>query len=314
MLLAAFLTGVSAGPANAVLEDRPRPLRVVTYNLLHDGAGSGFLDGHTHLEDRLAMVISELKSLDPDIVAVQEASESRKHGNVPERIAKELGLHVVFTPATEHIFNLWPLDTIIVSLMGFKEGSAILSRFPITASEVYELPNCKNWLEPRILLRAQITTPRGPLQVFSTHVARGDECLVERVGDIVRRTDGSDPSLLMGDFNMADTSPVIATLKNDAGFLDAYSMANPDAEGPTVWQRIEEPEPTVSRRVDFIWMLNGRDTKVSVRSSRNVLDRPGELPDGTTLWPSDHYGVYAELDLHQSTQNSVGSQPSGTSQ
>ena len=101
----------------------------------------------------------------------------------------------------------------------------------------------------------------------------------------------------MGDFNMADTSPVIATLRNDAGFLDAYSIANPDAEGPTVWQRIEEPEPTVSRRVDFIWMLNGRDTKVSVRSSRNILDRPGELPDGTTLWPSDHYGVLAELDL-----------------
>jgi hypothetical protein len=29
-----------------------------------------------------------------------------------------------------------------------------------------------------------------------------------------------------------------------------------------------------------------------------VLDHPGQLPDGRTLWPSDHYGVLAEVDIH----------------
>ena len=128
--------------------DRPRlrPLRVVTYNLLHDGAGSGFLDGRTHLEERLDMAIRELKALDPDVVALQEASDSRRHGSVPQRVAAALGFHVVFESATEHVFGLAPLDWLLVTVMGFKEGSAILSRFPITKSGVYGLPRCRKWL------------------------------------------------------------------------------------------------------------------------------------------------------------------------
>jgi endonuclease/exonuclease/phosphatase family metal-dependent hydrolase len=95
-------------------------LRVVTYNLLHDGADSGFLNGKTHLKERLEMATRELKTLDPDIIAVQEASDSRRHGNVPERLARELGFHIVFAPATDHVFGIWPIDTVVVSIMGFK--------------------------------------------------------------------------------------------------------------------------------------------------------------------------------------------------
>jgi hypothetical protein len=28
-----------------------------------------------------------------------------------------------------------------------------------------------------------------------------------------------------------------------------------------------------------------------------VLNTPAREPDGTTLWPSDHYGVLVDLDL-----------------
>jgi endonuclease/exonuclease/phosphatase family metal-dependent hydrolase len=295
--IAGLLICLSAGQASAGSEDGVRPLRVVTYNLLHDGAGSGFLDGHTHLEDRLEMAIRELQTLDPDIVAVQEASDSRRHGNVPERLARALGFHVVFAPATEHLFGLWPLDRAVVSLLGFKEGSAILSRFPIVASQVYELPRCRSWIDRRILLRAELSTAWGPLQMFSTHTARGEECQMERVGEIVRDQPGASPSLLMGDFNTSETAKGLTTLRNEAGFVDAFRIANPEAQGPTVWQRIEAPDSTVSRRVDFILLRNGPESTVTVRSSRIVLDRPGQLPDGSPLWPSDHYGVLAELDI-----------------
>ena len=303
-LLAALLvlTGhpIAHPAAQAIAESQSglRSLRVVTYNLLHDGAGSGFLDGDTHLEERLQMTIRELKALDPDIIAVQEASDSRRHGNVPERLAKALGLHVVFEPATDHVFGLWPLDNIVVGMMGFKEGSAILSRFPNAGSHVYDLPRCEKWLEPRIMLQAELSTTWGPLQVFSTHTGRGEECQMERVGKIVRDRRSAGPSLLMGDFNTPETAQVLTTLRNEAGFMDAYRIANPEATGPTVWQRIHSPEPTVSHRVDFILLLNGRQWAASVRSSRLVLNRPEHLADGTTLWPSDHYGVLAEMDIH----------------
>lgn len=288
---------VSAAVA-AAEEPRPlRPLRVVTYNLLHDGAVSGFFDGRTHLDERLEMTIRELKALDPDIVAVQEASDSRRHGSVPERLAKALGFHVVFEPATQHVFGLFPLDWLVVNVMGFKEGSAILSRFPVTVSGVYDLPRCKTWLEPRIMLQATVSTAWGPLQVFSTHTRRGDECQMERVAEIVRERAAAGLSLLMGDFNTPETSKVLATLQSEAGFIDVFRTANPETNGATVWQRIQSPESTVSRRVDFILLLNGHGSTVAVRSSRIILDRPGQLPDGTALWPSDHYGVLAELDI-----------------
>ena len=283
--------------AHAANEDAVRPLRVVTYNLLHDGAASGFFDGRTHLEERLQMAIRELKALEPDIVALQEASDSRTHGNVPERVAGALGFHFVFEPATQHVFRLSALDWLIVRMMGFKEGSAILSRFPISASVVHELPRCRRWLEPRIMLEAAIEATSGPLRVYSAHTGRGDQCQVERVGAIVRDRNGKGPSLLMGDFNTAETSAVLTTLRTGKGFIDAFRIANPEMKGPTVWQRIGSSQPTVSRRVDFIMLLNGRESTASVRSSRVVLDRPGQLPDGTILWPSDHYGVFAEIEI-----------------
>ena len=147
------------------------------------------------------------------------------------------------------------------------------------------------------MLQATVETRWGSLQVFSTHTGRGDECQVERAGEIVQDYVSSGPSLLMGDFNTPETSRVLATLRNEAGFVDVFRVVNPEANGPTVWQRIESSEPTVSRRVDFILLLNGRELTASVRSSRLVLDRPGQLPDGTVLWPSDHYGVFAEFDI-----------------
>ena len=274
-----------------------RPLRVITFNLLHDGAASGFFDGRTRLEERLDMAIRELKGLDPDIVAVQEASDSRRHGNVPERLAKALDFYVVFEPATQHVFGLRPLDWLIIGIMGFKEGSAILSRFPIGTSHVHELPRCRKWLEPRIMLEAAIETTWGPLHVFSAHTGRGDECQMERVGEIVRGHVGSGPSLLMGDFNTQETSNALTALRSEAGFVDVFRVANPETNGPTVWQRIESSEPTVSRRVDFILLLNGRESTTSVRTSRIVFNRPGHLTDGTVLWPSDHYGVFAEIEI-----------------
>ena len=51
------------------------------------------------------------------------------------------------------------------------------------------------------------------------------------------------------------------------------------------------------RRVDYVFVLPGTTMDAEVRSSRVVLNTPGLLADGATLWPSDHYGVLADLEL-----------------
>ena len=286
-----------AARAGAGRED-PTELRVLTYNLLHDGPLSGFFENGTHLEERLDMTIQELKRLQPDIIALQEASDSRKHGNVPQRIAEALGSRIVFAPATERIFGLRSLDRLIISALGFKEGPAILSRYPIIASEVYDLPRCRHRLDPRILLRAEIDTPHGSVQVFSAHTSKNDECQLQRVGELFREHRGHGRAILMGDLNTGEQSPVLTGWQKEPGFIDVFRVANPGVSGGTVWQNIHVEQSTADRRVDFIFLLDGRNGKLPVvRSSHLAFDQPGRLPNGDALWPSDHRGVLADIEL-----------------
>jgi endonuclease/exonuclease/phosphatase family metal-dependent hydrolase len=271
-------------------------VRVVTYNMLHGGPSSGLTGNGMHLERRLELAVAALAALRPDIVALQEASVGRGRGNVAARVAAGLGLRYVHAPATSRVFGIRPLDRLLVWLMNFDEGPAILSRFPIVAAEVHDLPRCIRHFDPRVLLRAELDTPWGRLQVYSTHTSRAD-CQVERVADVVLERAAALPSIVMGDLNSGETSRAIVALGRDRGWIDAFRMVNPDAPGLTVWQRIELAIPTVFRRVDYVFLAPGRHVRGEVRASRVVLDVPGRLHDGTPLWPSDHYGVMADLDL-----------------
>jgi endonuclease/exonuclease/phosphatase family metal-dependent hydrolase len=135
-LLTILLLALGTAPAIAGPEEPDRPLRVVTYNLLHGGPLSGLKEDTTHLETRLEMAIRNLEALDPDLIALQEVSKTRRHGHVAERLAHRLGYKVVYAAATDRVFGVPPLDTLIIKLLGFQEGVAILSRFPIVASAI----------------------------------------------------------------------------------------------------------------------------------------------------------------------------------
>ncbi len=272
------------------------PLKFVTFNLFHGGAFSGLSGDAKDLDGRLEMAAGELRRLGVDVVGVQEASTGRGRGNVAARLAAQLGFHHVYAPASSRFFGNNGVDRIIAFLLNFTEGPAVVSRFPITRWEVHDLPRCGRFFDSRVLLAASLQTPWGPLRVFSTHT-RGDPCQTRRVAELVRNGRGSMPSVLLADLNAAEGSAAIAALTEDAGFVDAYRTANPTLPGPTVWQRIEEPAPTVWRRVDYVFLAPGTEFPGTVLSGRVVLDTPRNLPDGKILWPSDHYGVLAELEV-----------------
>ena len=296
-LASILLLCTPAAHAEEGRQDAPA-LRVLTYNLLHDGAWSGFFESGTHLAERLDMTIQELQRLQPDVIALQEASDSRKHGNVPQRIAAALGYQMVFAPATEHIFGIGFVDRLITSAIGFKEGPSILSRYPIANSEVYDLPRCQRRMDPRILLRAEITAPDGPIQVFSAHTSKGDDCQLQRVGELVREHQGTGRAILMGDLNTGEQSPVLTGWLKEPGFIDVFRVANPGVSGGTVWQNIYVEWPTADRRVDFIFLFDeGTGNSPVVHSSRLAFDQPGRLPNGDALWPSDHRGVVADIEF-----------------
>ena len=270
-------------------------LRVVTFNLFHGGPLSGLWGDDRELERRLEMVIAELRALDPDVIALQEASVGLGRGNVAARVAEALGYDHVYAPATTRVFREPVLGRLVSVLMNFAEGPAILSRFPIGRTHRHDLPRCAKVLDPRVLVHAELTTPWGPFHVLSTHTSR-DACQIRRVGELARGLGGASPVVLGGDLNHAeDTAPIQALIGE--GLVDAFRMANPDDAGLTVWQRITSPEPTVFRRVDYILLVPGAESPGRVLASRVVLNTPDRRGDGAALWPSDHYGVLAEIDV-----------------
>jgi endonuclease/exonuclease/phosphatase family metal-dependent hydrolase len=277
-------------------------LTVVTFNLLHGGATSGLTGDDQDLEQRLAMTAEELQRLSPDIVALQESSVSRRRGNVAARLATQLGYAYAHAPATRRVFGIGLLDRLAVWIMNFEEGPAILSRFPIVSRTTYDLPRCAKFFDPRVALRADVQTPAGTLAIISTHTSR-DACQTRRVAELARQARGALPALVMGDFNHGETSAPIQALVRDDGFVDVFRTANPEDTGATVWQRVDAPAPTASRRVDFMFLVPGTEYTAEVRHSRVVINTPRHLADGRTLWPSDHYGVLGEMVIVPRSQS-----------
>jgi endonuclease/exonuclease/phosphatase family metal-dependent hydrolase len=296
LIVGLVLCAVLAAGSPALASPSPgRVLRVVTFNIFHGGAASGLTGNTGRLDTRLDLAIRELRALDPDVIALQEASTGPGRGDVVARLAAGLGRHHVHAPATSRVFTLGPLNRFVVWLIGFAEGPAVLSRFPIASWEVHDLPRCERAFDPRVLLRVAVTTPWGELDVYSTHTNR-DVCQHRRVAELVAARRSRLPAVVMGDFNAVEDGAAMAALA-EAGLVDTFRAANPTEAGSTVWQQIEAPEPTVVRRVDYVLVLPGTAMDVRVRASRVVLNTPGHLANGSALWPSDHHGVLADLEL-----------------
>lgn len=296
VLVSALVAAAVATPA-AAEDPPPSPaVRFVTLNVLHGGPLSGWTGRDSRLEARLDLVSEALRALAPDVVALQEASWSRDRGEIASRLAGRLGLNHVYAPASMRLFDTGWLNRGAAAFMDFSEGPAILSRFPIIRSEIHKLPRCRWWLDPRVLLFAELATPGGLLPVFSTHTS-GHICHTEAVAALVRERQGDLPGVLMGDLNAVESSAAIRGLVSEVGLVDAFRTVHPDAPGFTVWQPVTVPERRAFRRVDYVFVAPGRLLSGAVLESRIVVDIPGRLPDGTALWPSDHYGVMADLTV-----------------
>lgn len=294
MRRAAFLAvlGVLTLVAPAGSEPVPR-LRVVTFNVFHGGAGSGLWGDGRRLEARLALALRELRALDPDIVALQEASTGWGRGNVAARVAAGLGFNYVFAAATPRVVPV--LGRVATWVMNFSEGSAVVSRFPIVTHKALDLPRCVKFLDPRIMLHAEVDAPWGRIAIVSAHTARAD-CQLERIADVVRGWPADRPAVIMGDLNTGETAPGLGVLGR-VGLVDAFRLANPEGDGATTWQNVVGRERTARRRVDYVFLRSANGRQWRVVSSRVVLDEPERGADGATLWPSDHYGVFADLEL-----------------
>jgi endonuclease/exonuclease/phosphatase family metal-dependent hydrolase len=281
-------------------------MRLLTINLLHGGFLPWVREDRARTAARLALLADALARLRPDVIAVQEALVASSPGAVASWLGQRLGYQLRFAkanpliippPVSQHLPA--PLrariDRAIAAALDFEEGIAILTTVPIVAHRAHALPRPNLPLENRVALRVRVAARRGPLDVWNVHLTRAGGGHLRQVAalvELVGRESADVPALVLGDFNVGEETAGMRALRT-AGFRDAYRLLHSAAPGLTAWQRVDAPDPTVSRRVDYCWLAPGAG--LDVLDSAVVFDRPGKGPDGTPLWPSDHYGVLTEI-------------------
>ena len=248
---------------------------------------------------RLPAIIATLRSVDADIIGLQEVwcADGRS-------LAVELAAELGYPP---------PVFAQNLDFGSWASGNAVLARWPIARHEICVLPREGSGArddegEERLCVFAEIDGPRGPIQVFCAHLSwRGDHSGVRQeqvraMCEFVRaQKPRSFPAVLLGDLNAAPDSDEMRMLRGAKAvpvpgvmFNDAWEWAGRGAEpGYT----ISNDNPFMaasldaSRRIDYIMVGAAKAGGCGQPRTVHVFgDRP---LDG--MLGSDHYGVITEL-------------------
>jgi endonuclease/exonuclease/phosphatase family metal-dependent hydrolase len=356
---AAVLGGPLCGTAKAAgTPAATHTLRVATLNVLHGLEETSSYPTHSTLDERLEMQVQELAAEGVDIVGMQEVSlteRPRKHqgGLVPRRMARRLAqvtgetwywcwhLSNPHLPVEPDVYpgGGGPISDVIASQASsnygsFKEGSAVLSRYPIERSTARRLPlrlpieyvacppdevpfcNLTAIFDHRIALWARMATPLGPVDLITTHFVHGitpfsdasafvqAAALLAYSEDMTLRHGRPALKFITCDCNAttADQPPVIGLITS-AGWTDTWASLNPslrcappgDRSGCTSDQDILSPVSTTTSRIDYVFARSG-SCRIRLLGSEKIADSPSAAATSTGfLWPSDHHGVATDV-------------------
>lgn len=244
--------------------------------------------------DRAKLIRNWIDRLDPDLIGFQEVL--RGEGvDLASELLEGRGYHADFSVATP----FWMDRTLAF-------GNAVATRWPHALREEIRLPDSGDG-ETRCALSVTVDSPHGEISFSCTHLnwrlnhgwvrERQVVALCEHVR--ARRPQEGLPPIVVGDFNAEPDSAEIRYVTGlqsidgaSVHFRDAWRVAG-DGAGLT-WsnrnayaERWFEP----NRRIDYIFVGPPRANGLGrVERCRVVCD---EANDG--VWPSDHFGVYAEI-------------------
>lgn len=248
-------------------------------------------------EQRKPVLVQQLKELAPDIIGLQEVFCGPANDPTAENqlvlLANALGYHAAFSAAYAEANG--------------HTGNAILSRWPIVASEGVALPDGGKG-EPRCVAYASIDAPFARIPFFSTHLnykLHDGQTRVEQVRAlheyVVRASAGASfPAILVGDFNAEPESDEVRYLRGYAGlsgpsvyYADCFGVAG---QGPGVTfskdnsfaESWREPE----RRIDYIFVREPDHARGEPVLATRCFDT---ALNG--VFATDHYGVVATIRI-----------------
>ncbi|KPK93742.1 MAG: hypothetical protein AMJ88_06980 [Anaerolineae bacterium SM23_ 63] len=250
---------------------------------------------------RARLIRDEIESLQPDLIGFQEVLRGEGVDLLDEILAGT-SYHRDFVVAEESL----PRPGVVF-------GNAIASRWPIASRAELILPNVEG-NEARAALYCTVESTIGSVCIGCTHLnwkvdqgAIRERQVVALVDHLLSECVSIEfPPILVGDFNAVPESAEIRYLKGlqsldgkSVYFRDAWSHAGDGSEGLT-WSRknpyvMQWLDP--DRRIDYIFVgLPQPGGWGEILSCKIVCasEREG-------VWPSDHFGVYAELQTENQT-------------
>jgi endonuclease/exonuclease/phosphatase family metal-dependent hydrolase len=234
---------------------------------------------HKRWEERRHLVVQELAALDPDIFAMNELCIPKQTGRWLQGEASRV---------TGKRFAL--VQQSKTNTGSRVEGEGVLTRFPIL-----ETANLDYQTLDYVALVARMEIEGRVLDVYVTHLyrSRGDESLrefqVQQLLEWIDQRTDADAQIVCGDFNAPPDRPsakrMAATFRPSQSAPTAFTPLA-DAKGDVThpyWERFD-------RSIDYIW----RRGPLNCVASAVAFNKPH--PEDATLWPSDHAGLWADLE------------------
>jgi len=315
------------------------------------------LESEERREKRYQILVKELRALQPDFIAIQEANPILQYSR---RLATDLGydeIHQVYNGGIK-IGNLgMPINLrmglVVLAKKRFNlrwAGSRQISGDPFG---IYGDFFCFHFTDSRHVMAGVASVEGKPFYIVHAHtyagppksretfhlldhyrnqgkiseeeyrtylsalrrIFRRQKQEIERILAFLKMTAGTEPAVLLGDFNMTEDNSLMVHLIEEGRLLDTYRIANPEKEGITwggkdnentglsgmsssnrgylksVYGRMRAEYDRKSRRIDYIF-LNAAFRSDQILESRVVLDQAVD-----SLHASDHYGVMTILSL-----------------
>ncbi|HLQ49713.1 MAG TPA: endonuclease/exonuclease/phosphatase family protein [Candidatus Dormibacteraeota bacterium] len=231
--------------------------------------------------ERLQLILADMAALQPDLLGLQECVYVMQQ----DRLIGAAG------EGRYGVVRGWA---------GRPEyGNSLLVREPLAAREEGRLDLGLNRAAHRVVIALSGGASVLVVVTHLHHVGPDEGLRDEQARQVLEwlwTAPPTDAQIVMGDFNADPAEPTVARMRA-GGFRSAYAEAN-GADPAVTWPSgLQAPGMDTDGNpecLDYIWIRGD----VRVVSARLAFDRPAA--DDPTLYPSDHLGIAAHLELGSS--------------
>jgi endonuclease/exonuclease/phosphatase family metal-dependent hydrolase len=235
---------------------------------------------HKRWHLRRDLVVEQLAAIDPDLFAMNEVCVPLQTARWIQRTMRE-----------KHGREYALVQQTRTNGLSSVEAEALFTRLPIL-----ETGNLDFRTRDIVALVVRVLVGETPVDVYVTHLfmSRGEESLrvyqAHQLLDWVASRDDVAARIVCGDFNATPDKPSAALMA---------TRFRPTQTAPTAFTPLADHDGSVShptwprmdRCIDYIWVAG----PIGVVASTVCFDKGH--PTDPTIYPSDHAGVWADLQI-----------------